>query len=136
MLTDSQSTGETVNPTDVLGKIGGQEGQQGGVAAISKLFGGNGLAGIMSTMQSNGMGKQVRSWVSNGQNMPISGADIQRVVDPAKLASAARQQGMSPDELAGHVAQVLPHLVDQATPDGQVPKQGGSTDTLMSMYKK
>jgi uncharacterized protein YidB (DUF937 family) len=125
-----------VQLNDVLGKIGGQSGQQGGVAAISKLFGGNGLEGIMKSMQSKGMGKQVQSWVSNGKNMPITGADIKRVVDPAKLATQANQQNMSPDELADHVAQALPHLVDQATPNGQVPQQGGSMDTLMSMFKK
>jgi uncharacterized protein YidB (DUF937 family) len=134
---DSQTTGEKVSLTDVLGKIGGQQGQQGGVAAISKLFGGNGLQGIVATMRANGMGKQVQSWVSNGKNLPVSGADIKRVVDPQMLSSMAQQQGMTPDEMCDHIAQALPGLVDQATPNGQVPKQqGSSTDTLMSAFKK
>ena len=55
----------------------------------------------------------------------ISGSDIKNVVDPQRLSQMAKQQGMSPDQLSDHVAQALPHLVDQATPDGQVPKQGG-----------
>jgi uncharacterized protein YidB (DUF937 family) len=29
--------------------------------------------------------------------------------------------GMQPDQLSDHVAQVLPHLIDQATPDGEMP---------------
>ena len=65
--------------TDILTKLGGQEGQQGAVAAISELFGGNGLQGIVSKLQSNGMGKQVQSWIGSGKNMPVSGSDIKKV---------------------------------------------------------
>jgi uncharacterized protein YidB (DUF937 family) len=122
--------------TDILTKLGGQEGQQGGVAAIAQLFGGNGLQGIVSAMQSNGMGKQVHSWIGSGKNMPVSGSDIKNIVDPQKLSQMARQQGMSPDEMSEHVAEALPHLVDQATPNGKVPKQGVSVDSLTGMFKR
>ena len=122
--------------TDILTKLGGQQGQQGGVAAISQLFGGNGLQGIVSTMRSNGMGKQVQSWIGNGQNLPITGADVKKMVDPQKLSQMARQQEMSPDEMSEHIAEALPNLVDQATPNGQVPKQGKSVDSLMGKHKR
>jgi uncharacterized protein YidB (DUF937 family) len=125
-----------VNLTDTLGKIGGQQGQQGGVATITQLFGNEGLQGIVSTMRSNGMGKQVQSWIANGKNLPISGADVKRCVDPSALSKTAQQQGMTPDELADHVARALPQLIDQATPNGQVPKQGGNVDALVGMLKK
>lgn len=122
--------------TDILNKLGGQQGQQGGIAAISQLFGGNGLQGILSTLQSNGMDQHVQSWVGTGQNMPVSGSDIKNAVDPQRLRQMAQQQGMSPDEMSDHVAQALPHLVDQATPNGKVPQQGGSMDSLMGMFKR
>jgi uncharacterized protein YidB (DUF937 family) len=121
--------------TDSLSKLGGKQGQQGGVAAISQLFGGNGLQGIMSTMQSNGKGQQVKSWVGTGPNMPISGSDIKNMVDPQVLTRMASQQGMSPEQMCDHVAQVLPGLVDQATPNGQVPKQASGMDALMGKIK-
>jgi uncharacterized protein YidB (DUF937 family) len=121
---------------DILGKLGGQQGQQGGVAAISKLFGDSGLQGIMSKLQSSGMGRQVNSWIGSGQNMPVSGADIKNAVNPETLQQVAQQQGMSPDQLSDHVAQALPDMVDQATPDGQVPKQGSGLDALTSMFKR
>jgi uncharacterized protein YidB (DUF937 family) len=124
-----------MNLNDVLGKIGGQQGQQGGIKAISQLFGGNGLQGIMAKLQSSGLGQQVQSWVGTGQNQPISGSDIQEVVDPAKLQQMAQQQGMAPAEMSDHIAQALPHLVDQATPNGQVPQQAG-VDALMGTIKK
>jgi uncharacterized protein YidB (DUF937 family) len=125
-----------VNLTDTLGKIGGQQGQQGGVATITQLFGNEGLQGIVASLRSNGMGKQVQSWIANGKNLPITGADVKRVVDPSALSKTAQQQGMTPDELADYVARALPQLVDQATPNGQVPKQGGNVDALVGMLKK
>jgi uncharacterized protein YidB (DUF937 family) len=131
----STDGGKQVALTDSLNKLGGKQGQQGGVAAISQLFGTNDLQGILSTLQSNGMDQQVQSWVGNGKNIPVSGSDIRNVVDPQRLDQMARQQHMSPDEMSDHVAQALPHLVDQATPNGQVPRQGGSMDSLMGMFK-
>ncbi len=106
--------------TDILGKTG----QQGGIEAISQLFGGHGLQGILSAMQSNGMGQQVKSWTGSGPNVPVAGADIKKVANPSALARMARQEGMSPEELCDQVAQALPGLVEAATPDGQVPRPG------------
>jgi uncharacterized protein YidB (DUF937 family) len=34
---------------------------------------------------------------------------------------------MSPAQVAENVAQVLPHIVDQATPDGQLPLEKGAS---------
>jgi uncharacterized protein YidB (DUF937 family) len=36
----------------------------------------------------------------------------------------ASEQGMSPDEMCGHIAKILPQVIDEATPDGMVPQQG------------
>jgi uncharacterized protein YidB (DUF937 family) len=111
---------------DVLSKLGGQAGLQGGLDNIQSLFGNNGLQGIVSQLTSAGLGQQVQSWISTGDNKPVSGQQIQQAMDPAALKQMAQQTGMSPDQIAGHVAQALPNLVDQVTPDGKVP----STDPL------
>jgi uncharacterized protein YidB (DUF937 family) len=92
--------------------------------SICKLFGASNLQGMMATLQSKGLGREVKSWVSNGQNTQITGADIKKAADPAELRAMASAQGMSPDEICGHVAKMLPVIVDQATPDGMVPQQG------------
>ena len=118
---------------DVLGKLGGSRGHQGGIDNVQQLFGGGGLQGIAATLNNKGMGPQVQSWIGSGQNQPISGSDIQRVVDPAKLQQMAQQQGMSTDEFSNHVAQALPDMVDQATPEGMVPKQSGNLKNLLKL---
>ena len=114
----------TADMKDMLTKMGGQRGQAGGMEAICKLFGASNLQGMMATLQSKGLGREVKSWVSNGQNTQVTGADIKKAADSAALRAMANEQGMSPDEMCGQIAKMLPVIVDQATPDGMVPQQG------------
>lgn len=113
--------------TDILGKLGGQEGQQGAIAAIAKLFGGTGVQGIVTAMHQNGLGQQAKSWTGPGKNQPISGADVKKMANPQLLAQMAKQQNVTPDELCEHIARALPDVVEKATHDGQVPQQGGAS---------
>jgi uncharacterized protein YidB (DUF937 family) len=102
--------------------------------SICKLFGASNLQAMMNTLQSKGLGREVKSWVSNGQNQQVTSADIKKAADPAALRAMASEQGMSPDELCGHIAKILPMVVDQATPDGMVPQQGGAMkDSAVNM---
>ena len=113
-----------MNLNDTLSKIGGPKGQAGSMDAICRLFGAKDMQGLMATLQSKGLGRQVKSWVSNGQNQQVTSADIKKAADPAALRAMANEQGMSPDEMSGHIAKILPMVVDEATPDGMVPQQG------------
>ena len=105
---------------DVITKLGGQSGQKGAMAQIQTLFGGQDMKGIVTQLTSAGMGQQIQSWIGMGVNHPVSGQQIQQAVDPAALQQLAQRTGLSHEQICEHVAQVLPHLVDQATPDGQV----------------
>ena len=122
---------------DVLAKLGGNQGHQGGLDNIQQLFGasGGGFGGIIQHLSSNGLGQQVQSWIGSGQNHPISGADVQQAVDPNQLQQMAQQQGMSPEEYSNHVATALPDAVDRATPQGMVPQQaqGSSLRSLLKL---
>jgi uncharacterized protein YidB (DUF937 family) len=110
---------------DILSMLGGQKGEAGGLASIMKLFGGNGnqagLQGLMSQLNSNGMGDQVKSWIGQGQNQPVSGEQIRQAVDPTVLNQVAEQAHITPEEASDKVAQVLPQMVNRATPEGQMP---------------
>lgn len=106
---------------EILGKLGGQGGQENGLSNIQGLFGNSGLHGIVSQLTTSGMGQQVQSWIGNGDNQAVSGEQINQAVDPDALRQVSQQTGMSPDQVTDHVAQALPQLVDQATPDGQMP---------------
>lgn len=112
---------------DVITKLGGQNGQKGAMAQIQTLFGGQDMKGIVTQLTSAGMGQHVQSWIGMGNNQPVSGDQIQQAVDPAALAQVAQRTGLQPQQVCDHVAQVLPHLIDQATPDGEM----GAGDTGM-----
>jgi len=108
---------------DSLDKLGGQQGQEGGMATIQKLFGCNRMQDIMSKLSKNGLSQQVQSWVAKGPNQPISGGDVRRAVDPGVLSQVAKQQGMSQQEVCDQVAKALPEMVNKATPDGKMPSE-------------
>jgi uncharacterized protein YidB (DUF937 family) len=107
---------------DITAKLGGQQGQEGGLASLQKLVSSSGgLQGLTSKLASSGLGQQVQSWVGHGQNQPVSGSQVQEAMDPQQVHSMAQQAGMTDQETCDHVAKALPDMVDQATPEGQMP---------------
>jgi uncharacterized protein YidB (DUF937 family) len=81
-----------------------------------------GVQGVVNEFEKNGLGSTVRSWVGTGTNNPISAADIQRVLGPDLLQKLSEKSGLSQQDLADKLTQVLPRAVDHLTPDGVVPK--------------
>ena len=89
--------------------------------ALQLLQQNGGLQGMLSKFQQAGYGAQADSWVSTGQNMPISADALQQVLGHGQLAQIAQQLGISRGEAAGGLASLLPQMVDRMTPQGQVP---------------
>ena len=81
-----------------------------------------GVQGVVSEFERNGLGQTVQSWVGTGPNAPISAADIQRVIGPDLLQKLSEKSGVSQDDLAQHLSQILPRAVDHLTPNGVIPK--------------
>jgi uncharacterized protein YidB (DUF937 family) len=88
---------------------------------VASLLMNGGLQKILGRLQANGKGEKGQSWVSKGPNEPVEADDVRSALDDEELSSIARQLGVSEDEAAQAVAQVLPDVVDQATPDGELP---------------
>lgn len=80
-----------------------------------------GLSGLVSAFQKNGLGDTVASWISNHANLPISAEQIQSVLGQGPLQDVASQMGLSTDAVASTLSERLPGLVDQLTPNGQLP---------------
>ena len=108
--------------TDITSKLGGQQGQDGGLASLQKMINSSGgLHGLTSKLASSGLGQQVQSWVGHGDNQPVTGNQVAEVMDPSQVNAMAKQSGLTPEETCDQVAQALPQMVDQATPQGQMP---------------
>jgi uncharacterized protein YidB (DUF937 family) len=87
----------------------------------------NGISGLISQFSSNGLGQHVMSWIGTGQNTPITAEDVQNVLSNEQVQALIQKTGLPVEALMPLVAKLLPHTVDQATPDSQVP-QGGTTN--------
>jgi uncharacterized protein YidB (DUF937 family) len=117
------------------GMLGGMLGGGGQSNATAPNMGG--LGGIMDAFQKGGLGHIADSWVSQGDNMPVSGDQISSVFGQDKIAAMASQLGMSHSEVSGGLAQILPQLVNHVTPNGQVPQDHSMIqDALSSLFKR
>jgi uncharacterized protein YidB (DUF937 family) len=83
-----------------------------------------GLSGVVQQFHDKGAGDVVNSWISNGENQAISPETLSNVLGSDALSGIAQKAGVSPDQVSGLLAQVLPHVINHATPDGQVPADG------------
>jgi uncharacterized protein YidB (DUF937 family) len=100
--------------------------QQGGGAG-----GQNGLQSIIEQVTRAGFGQQAQSWVGSGQNMPISPEQIMEIFGQGQVQQWAQQSGLSPQETAGGLSGILPEVINQMTPQGQM-TQGAELDGLLS----
>ncbi|MGU7838912.1 YidB family protein [Burkholderia sp. AW33-5] len=117
----------------VGGLIGGQAGgnSQSALIATALEFINNqpgGLNGLIEKFKAGGAGDIIGSWVGNGENQPISADTLQNVLGSDVVGSLASKVGIDPSQASSILAQVLPHVVNGATPNGEVPA-GGQVDT-------
>jgi uncharacterized protein YidB (DUF937 family) len=92
----------------VLSEVMGQ-GSQGGLSAI------------VAKLQQAGFGDQVKSWIGNGQNIPITADELQQVLGSEKAKELAARFNIPLDQLSKVLAQQLPAAVDNASPGGHLP---------------
>ena len=95
-----------------------------------------GLSGLLQQFHDKGLGGLVTSWVSTGQNLPISADQIQHVLGSEQVKELAAKAGISPEVASSHLAEFLPMLIDKLTPNGQVPQASSSLlESGLSMLK-
>ena len=97
---------------------------------------GQGLAGLVQQFQQKGLGDLVQSWVGTGQNAPVSADQIQHALGSDQIAQMAQQTGLAHGDVASALAQMLPQLINHATPDGTVPPHNQVQDLLGGLLGK
>lgn len=113
---------------------GGLGGMLGGALGSALGGGGNagaglgGLGGLLQQLQQGGLGDAAQSWVSTGENQPVSGEQLSAALGADRIDAIAQQVGMPAGDLSSQLAQVLPQVVDQMTPNGQLPDAEGGAD--------
>jgi len=93
------------------------------VAAL--MNNGGGLSGILAKLQQGGLGDAAASWVGTGANQPVSADALGGALGPDLMGMIARQLGGNQQQAAGTLADLLPGLIDQLTPQGRLPADNG-----------
>jgi uncharacterized protein YidB (DUF937 family) len=101
---------------------------------LSQVTKNEGLKGLMSKLSEGGLGDQVKSWVSHGDNQPVSADQMKQALGQDHINQLAAQAGTTPDEAASQLAQKLPTAVDQLTPEGNVPSSESLKDKVGKLF--
>ena len=80
-----------------------------------------GIGAVLDRVRQQGYGKQAASWVSTGPNDAIDPQAIGDVVGTDELSRLAEELHVPQQEVADGFAEILPEMVNQLTPDGQLP---------------
>src|SRR6202049_1517273 len=80
-----------------------------------------GLSAIVAKLQQGGLGDQVKSWIGNGQNLPLTAKQLQEGRGSDTVRQLAAKYNIPVDQITQILAQQLPKAVDHASPDGKLP---------------
>lgn len=76
------------------------------------------LNGLVAALQKGGLDPQVKSWLGNGANLPVTEEQLKAVLGNAQVQEFARHLGLPVDQTLKLLAQYLPEVVDKASPNG------------------
>ena len=86
-------------------------------AALSKTNLGN-LQGLLTQLQQAGLDKQVQSWLASGPNMAVASDQLRAALGNDQVRQLAQHFGVDPDAALKLLADHLPNVIDQASPNG------------------
>ncbi len=122
----------------IIGAVNRQTEASSGVNPLIGIVGGlleqsGGLQGLMQKFSAPGHGNTFASWVGTGENQPISGSDIHKVVGPEQVNALGAKLGIDPSQASHFLAEYLPKFVDQLTPGGKIDSSANHQQSLASL---
>jgi uncharacterized protein YidB (DUF937 family) len=129
--------------SQVLGGSGGSGRSAGGdplMAVLAQMLGGGGQGGgqqaggldqLLQQLQGAGMGRELDSWISKGDNLPVNADQLSQAFGRERMQDMARQAGMDSGGFGDLLAQVLPQAIDRMSPEGRLP-EASSLDAAMA----
>ncbi len=120
-------------------KLGQNEGVLG--EALSSILrnkeGGLDLSTITSALQNGNLGSIASSWIGSGENASIDANGVKELLGDEKINTFAKKLGIDSDTAADALKDVLPNMVDKATPNGDdMLANLGGLDGIMKMAGK
>ena len=78
------------------------------------------MVGLVDHLSRNGLADQASSWVGAGANKGVAVEQLLIALGNPVLGEIATQLGMSPQQASSSMSQLLPELINQLTPKGDV----------------
>jgi len=117
-------------------KLGGAN-SEAITSALSGLLAGKSgnpdLSGLISSMQSKGLGSVASSWLGDGKNEDISADQVRDVVGSDKVAAMAEQLHTDEGSLLDGLKDALPQIIDKSSSGGSLLDNAGD---LLGMARK
>ena len=90
-----------------------------------------GLSGVLGKFSNNGMGNKAQSWVNiDTDNDGIDAGDIQRLFGEQEIQAACAQTGASESEVCQGITELLPKVVNDLTPQGDLSTEQQANDEI------
>jgi len=91
-------------------------------AAMAMLDKAGGIQGVIEKFQTSGLGDMVASWVGTGQNQAVTPEQITQALGGHNVQIVVKEANIPVEQSASVLSALLPVLIDQLTPNGQVPQ--------------
>lgn len=107
----------------LMEKVGAQVDSNSAASALSQLVGQGqdmDLAGMVSQLSGGNLAGAAASWLGDGPNEDVSAEQITQGLGADQIANFASQLGISQEDAAGSLAQIIPNLVNQSSQGGSL----------------
>ena len=101
---------------------------------LAMVGGGGGLTNLVKNFQERGLGDVVHSWISTGENLPITPEQLEQGLGTDQVQQLAEQSGLPQQSVLPMLAQLLPNMIDKLTPQGSVPT-GGFLEQTLNLFR-
>jgi uncharacterized protein YidB (DUF937 family)/outer membrane protein OmpA-like peptidoglycan-associated protein len=82
-----------------------------------------GFGGFLDKFRNAGLGSEVDSWITTGDNGPLSDKQVESALGAEAIGNFADRAGVDHGTATSALAGMIPGVVDTLTPDGEVPDE-------------
>ncbi|MFY8135377.1 MAG: YidB family protein [Aquimonas sp.] len=94
------------------------------------------LAGLVQKFSSGGLASLAQSWLGDGTNAPLGGAQLMQVLGSGAIGDFAKQLGIDTGVATQGLEAAIPAIVDKASSGGSLLEAAGGVEGLMGMAGK
>lgn len=82
-----------------------------------------GFVGFLDRFRSAGLGDAVTSWITTGENTPLSVTQVESALGKSAISDIASRAGVNASSATSALGYMIPNVVDRLTPDGEIPDE-------------